>query len=66
MVDLNSENAALSYSQVNGHTTFVIERDDTVIVTWAIEDRYFVIETELPKDEVLNIVQSVRKITKLR
>ena len=61
-VDINSENAALSYSQINGHDVFVIERDDMVIATWAVEDRYIVMETELSKDEALNIIQNVRKI----
>ena len=64
-VDINSENAALSYSEINGHDVFVIERDDMVIATWAVEDRYIVMETELPKDEALNVVQNVRRISQI-
>lgn len=64
-VNINSENAALSYSEINGHDVFVIERDDMVIAAWAVEDRYIVMETELPKDEALNLVQNVRRISQI-
>lgn len=62
-VNVNSENAELSYVEINGRNVFVIERDDMTIATWALEDRYFVVETGLSKEEALNIVRNVKRIS---
>lgn len=61
-VDINSEDAALSYASINGDNAFIIERDNLVIVAWASEDRFFVIEAETSKEEALVVADSVRRI----
>lgn len=62
-IDINSENASLSYATVNGSSTFVIEREDCVILTWSTEDRFFVIFADTAVEEALNMAQSVRRIS---
>lgn len=62
-VDINSEDAALSYAAINGDNAFIIERDNFVIVAWASEDRFFVIEAETSKEEALVVAESVRRIS---
>lgn len=63
LVDINSENAALSYAVINGKNTFIVEHDNFIIVTWASEDRFFVIEAETTKEEALLVAEGVRKIS---
>lgn len=59
--NLDSENAILSYSSVNGTTAFVIEKDRTII-TWSDGIKYFIVETDMSKNDSLNIANSVRRI----
>lgn len=61
-VDVNSEDAVLSYELINGERALVAEQASYVIVTWAAEDRYFVVDADTTKDEALAIARSVRKI----
>ena len=63
LVDINSENATLSHAVINGENAFVIERENLVIVTWASEERFFVVEAETTKEEALVIAESVRRIS---
>lgn len=63
LVDINSEDAALSYAAINGENAFIIERDNLVIVAWASEDRFFVIEAETSKEEALVVAEGVRRIS---
>ena len=62
-IDLNSENAILSYPVINGMDVFLIERSDIMIATWATEERFYVLEANVPKEETLAIVEGVRRIT---
>lgn len=63
LVNINSEDATLSYTTINAQNAFVIERENLVIIAWASEDRFFVVEAEIPKEEALRIAESVRKIS---
>lgn len=62
-VNINSENADLSYVDINGKNAFVVERADVVIMTWAVEDRFFVIEGEIEREEALMVAKSVQRIS---
>lgn len=62
LVDVNSENAALSYPVINGRDVFFIERSDIMIATWATEERYYVLEANVSKDEAIAIIEGVRRI----
>lgn len=62
-VDINSENASLSYTTVNGANTFVVEREDYVILSWNTEEKFFVIIADTTVEEALSIAQSVRRIS---
>lgn len=60
--DINSENAIISYVDVNGANALLLENDDYTTLTWAYEDRYFIIDGYLTKEEALKIARSVRRI----
>lgn len=61
-IDINTEGAALSHTVVNGAEAFVAEQDTYVILTWAFEDKYFVIIADTSLDEALKVARSVRRI----
>ncbi|MBR3923305.1 MAG: DUF4367 domain-containing protein, partial [Kiritimatiellae bacterium] len=60
--DLNSENGIITYDDVNGSIALVIELDNYVSIVWSDGTKYFILDAELPKDEVLQIARSVRRI----
>jgi len=63
-IDINTENAALSHTTVNGAEVLVVQRaEEDIILTWAFEDKYFVIIADTSLDEALKIARSVRRIT---
>ena len=62
-IDINTEGAALSHAVVNGADAFVAEQETYVIITWAFEDKYFVIIADTSLDEALKVARSVRQIT---
>lgn len=62
-MDINSENAELSYEPVNGALAFVAD-GETKIVTWANDERYFVVMSSLSKQQALEFAKNVRKIVK--
>ena len=62
-VDINSENAELSYTTIHGTNAFVIEREDGIIVTWGMEDKFFVLISNTTKDATLEIAQNVQRIS---
>lgn len=62
-VDINSENAELSYTTLNGMSAFVIERENSVIIAWNSEDKFFVLTANMAKDETLTIAQNVKRIS---
>ena len=55
-IDINTEGAILSHATVNGAEAFVAEQETYVIITWALEDRYFVIIADTSLDEALNVI----------
>lgn len=61
-IDINTEGAILSHATVNGAEAFVAEQETYVIITWALEDRYFVIIADTSLDEALKMARSVRRI----
>lgn len=63
-VSVNSEDAVLSYCDLNGRSAFVIEREKVIIIAWGVEDRFFVIETGLTKEEAIIVAKSVRRIVR--
>lgn len=62
-IDINSENASLSYATVNGRTVFVIERDERVILVWDADDKFFVLIADTSTDVALDMAASVRRIS---
>ena len=62
-IDINTEGAILSHATVNGAEAFVAEQETYVIITWALEDRYFVIIADTSLDEALKMARSVRRIS---
>ena len=62
-VSINSENAELSYTTINGVDAFVIERESSVIITWNSDDKFFVLTANTPKEEALEIANGVKRIS---
>lgn len=62
-VSINSENAELSYTTINGVDAFVIEREDCVIIAWNSNDKFFVLTANLTKEEALTIAKGIRRIS---
>lgn len=60
-VNVDSENANISYDFVHGEVALVIEKDDTV-VTWSNGEKYFIVKTYLSREETLKIASSLHRI----
>ncbi len=60
--NIDSEDARLSYATINGENAFIVEKDDSVTVAWAVNDRYFVLNADTAQAEALEIARSVRRI----
>ena len=60
--NIDSEDARLSYTTINGENAFIVEKDDSVTVAWAVNDRYFVLNADTAQAEALEIARSVRRI----
>lgn len=61
--NIDTENASLSYEDINGARALVIEKDGYAIV-WSANNRYFTIYTNEPRDTALQIARSVQRINK--
>lgn len=62
-VNLNSENAELSYIDINGKEALLIDRDDVAMITWAMDDRFFVIDiTNSNANIIIMMAKSVQRI----
>lgn len=61
-VNLNSENAELSYIDINGKEALLIVRDDGAMITWAMDDRFFVIGTNSNANIIIMMAKSVQRI----
>ena len=62
--NINTENAEISWREIDGSNCFIADRGTEVFITWAISDRYFVIWTDGNMDEALRICEGVMKISK--
>ena len=62
-VSINSENAELSYTTINGVDAFVIERENSVIIAWNSDDKFFVLTANTTKEEALEIANGVKRIS---
>lgn len=60
-VSVDSEDAEISYSSVNGETAMIIKKYWTT-VTWSNGYRYFIVSTQLSKEETMKIAESVLRI----
>lgn len=61
--NINTENALTYYLTINGHECFISEFSDSRLnVAWAVEDRYFLLESWTSKEETLKIVAGVLRI----
>lgn len=62
--NIDTENAErIEYTEVQGYDALFLEKDDKLSVTWAIEDRLFVISGQVSDDELFKIAEGVRFIT---
>jgi len=62
-VSINSENAELSYTTINGVDAFVIEREYSVIIAWNSDDKFFVLTANTAKEEALEVANGVKRIS---
>ena len=60
--DLDSEEAQVSYVLIGGRSGLCIEKGKWVTITWSADDRYFILDSTLPKDESIKIAESVKQI----
>lgn len=60
--NIDSEDAVLSYDAVNGATALILEKNGTMI-SWSDGIKYFIVLTDIPKEESLKIANSVRRIS---
>ncbi len=61
-VNINSENAKLSYIYIYGEQALVVERPGYVIVTWQLGNRFIVLDADVSREEAVKIAESVRMI----
>lgn len=61
-VSLDTENAEISTTQINGIEATLIEKDGWVAVVWAANNRLFVIDMDGNIEEILKVAESVTMI----
>lgn len=59
---VDTEDAELSYIEINGLTALLIEQDERYKLTWSDGKAYFLVITDLTKDECVRIASNVRII----
>ena len=62
-IQIDSEDASISYENINGNMAIVIEKERCSI-TWTDGDIYFLIMTDEPKSTAIEIAKKVRKISR--
>ena len=58
-VNIDSENAQISFVELNGENGLIVEKNDWTTLVWAIPNHYFLIEIQGNQDEALAIARSV-------
>ncbi len=63
VANVDTENAKLSYEEINGSLALVIEKGDVVQIVWVQDDRYFILDTHAcGRTETMQIAKSVKRI----
>lgn len=60
-MNVDSEDAKITYGTVKGDIALIIEKADTLIA-WSNGEKYFIVRTYLTKEETLKIAESLRRI----
>ena len=47
--NIDSEDASLSYTTINGENAFIVGKDGSITVAWGVDDRYFVLNADTRK-----------------
>lgn len=63
-VNLDSEDAEISYADINGTKGLIIQKTQRnyIMISWAFEDKFFLLESQGTLDEALKMARSVRRI----
>ena len=56
---MDTENANISFENINGVDATVIEKDGWVAIVWSANSRLFVIDMDGTKDEAIKVASSV-------
>ena len=63
VANVDTENAKLSYEEINGSLALAIEKGDVVQIVWVHDDRYFILDTHAcGRTETMQIAKSVKRI----
>ena len=62
-LNIDTENADISYNTVNGDVALVVVKD-WISIIWSNGDKYFVIKTNLTMNETLKITNSLQRVAK--
>ena len=61
-VSLDTEDAQITNALINGNSALCVEKGQWTSVAWSVEDRYFVIEGDIPLEEALRMADGVKRI----
>lgn len=59
---INTEDAEITYVDFHGTSAMLAMRSDYGFLVWQGENRYFILMSDLPAEEIIRIGNSVRKI----
>lgn len=63
-VSLDSADADLSYEKIGSRDAFIIDKNGLLTIVWSTGDRYFILSTNMSKEEGIAVAESVQRIIK--
>lgn len=59
-MNIDCDDAVTSYKIIGGMSAFVVERESSTAIAWSNGEKLFVLDADLPEEELEKIVKSVR------
>lgn len=63
-INIDSEDAVVNQEKIDGIDIMLVEKNGITKVVWQNSDHYFVLETNIEHDEIVNVVKGVKIINK--
>lgn len=63
-INVDDENACVYTEKIDGYEAFIVEKEGSCYLIWNNDERYFVLSSDIPHEELIEIARSVRKINR--